>query len=274
MYRYRQKELHRLGAALLLCVLTATPFASRAADEAPLPAIASFEEAEAIIRDRTQRIAADPTATTFYLERGNAYFQTGAFDEAIRDFTKAIELDPALDAAWFGRGMARGRGGEIDAGIEDLSVYIDRHPASSLAYTKRGIRRLWSGDRDGAEADLSKALELDPGNAEAHDDIGVILAQREQYNDAIAHFTTTIKLDPSYQKAYHNLAMAYFIVNQDALALQFVDKALRLSPDNRNSMLLKAEILRATGRIEEARQLKEDAEFLPEGNWSERISVQ
>jgi lipoprotein NlpI len=133
---------------------------------------------------------------------------------------------------------------------------------------------LWINELTEAMHDLEKAIELNPKNAEAHDDLGVIYAKQEQYGEAIKHFSSTIRLDPSYQKGYHNLAMAYYLVKQDDLALDTVDKALALNPQDRNSVLLKAVILTALGKLQEAQALREDADFLSEGNWSESVPVQ
>jgi hypothetical protein len=53
-----------------------------------------------------------------------------------------------------------------------------------------------------------------------------------------------------------------------------VDNALRLNPEARGTLLVKSVILETLGRLEEAVELKEEAEFLPEGNWSEQAPVQ
>jgi tetratricopeptide (TPR) repeat protein len=234
----------------------------------------SAEAAQAMLADRSHRIAREPKVARWYVERGNIYFLLHQFDNAIFDFSKAMELDPAMDLAWFGRGMAHARNGDIDAGIKDLTFYLERNPDSSLGYTKRGVRYLWKGDRDRAEQDLERAVKLDPTNAEAHDDLGVALAQRADYADAIRHFRRTIELEPGYQKAHHNLAMTYYIVGKNSQALPAVDQALRLKPEDRNAMLLKAQILEALGRQQAARRLRQDAEFMPEGNWSEQSPIQ
>jgi len=83
-----------------------------------------------------------------------------------------------------------------------------------------------------------------------------------------------VKYDHTYFKAFHNQAMVYYITGQEILALAAVEQALALMPDQRNSLLLKANILHELGRDEEAAKIKDDAEFLPKGNWSERITVQ
>ena len=175
--------------------------------------------------------------------------------------------------AYFGRGMALGRMGLVDEGIADLSVFIRRHPESSVAYTKRGVRNIWRNNLVEAERDLARAVQLDPSNAEAHDDLGVVHAKNNRIHQAAQHFSTAIRLDPSYQKAYHNLAICYHMTGQNPKALEIVDAGLLLDPDSRETLMLKSTILQTLGKTEEAKKIEERAEFLPEGNWTERSEV-
>ena len=212
---------------------------------------------------------AKPTQAQMFLQKANEYHDRRELAQAIEYFTRAIQLDNTLDEAYFGRGMARGSAGLIDEGIKDLSVYIARRPDSSRAYTKRGIRYLWKGDTESAYQDFLKAIALDPGNAEAHDDIGVIYAQRREYKKALGSFSSVIRLEPRYFKAHHNMAVVFSILDEPEPALAEVNKALQLKPDARNSMRLKSVILKRLGRHQEAHEAGEEAEFLPEENWSE-----
>lgn len=237
-----------------------------------LPAVAKQKKAPRKLD--TLPVAAQPVsqARTF-LARGNAHLEHNQFPEAIDNYTRALKLDDGLDDAYFGRGMALGRAGEIDAGIADISVYIARNPQNSRAYTKRGIRYVWKGDSENAQRDFLKAVALDPNNAEAYDDLGVIYAQRREYPQAIASFRRVISIEPAYFKAYHNLALVHFILGEHSAALSEVNKVFPLKPDSRNSMMLKSLILKSLGREQEARAAEEEAEFLPEENWTERAPV-
>ncbi len=235
---------------------------------------ASQEEMEKRLTVYNKQISAKKSDAKLYLKRAETYFKLRQFDTAVDDFTTALKLNDHLDDAYFGRGMALGRMGNINEGIADLSTYIERHPKSSLAYTKRGIRHLWKGDRENAEKDLRQALALNPRNAEAHDDLGVICAQRGDYDIAAAHFLDTIKYDPSYQKGYHNLAMVYYLTNRNPQALKAVDAALKLLPESRDSVLLKAAILENMGQTQQAKTLRDEAEFLLQTNSNERAPVE
>ncbi len=234
----------------------------------------AFSQTDVSIEKLTVLIDKDAMNAQLYIKRGDIYFEKREFFDAVEDYTTAMELDSKADQAYFGRGMALARQGMISDGIADLSVFIKRNPKNSLAYTKRGVRYMWLQDYNNAEKDLTKALVLDPENAEAHDDLGVIYAKRQKYEKAVEHFTATIRIDPSYQKGYHNLAMTLFLVEQDAGALLMVNQALALNSNHRDALMLKSLILEKLGRYEEAAAIKEDAEFLPETNWSESVPVQ
>lgn len=226
------------------------------------------------IEQLTRLIGESETPASLLIERGRAYFKLHEFGKAVKDYDKALALDDLLDEAYFGRGMAKGRMGLVKPGIADLSIYIDRNPANSRAYTKRGVRYIWIGELENARQDLVKAIQLDPANAEAHDDLGVVSASKGNYQAAITHFMHVVGIDPTYQKGFHNLAMSYFIIGEKQKALHNINSALAISPQDKNSLLLKGEILNAFGKRKEAQAIIERAEFLPEGNWSERFSMQ
>ena len=235
--------------------------------------VTSDLDMDRVLKGLDRLIAMLPQQADLYVKRGDANFMSRNFDAAIADFTRAIELDDTQDKAYFGRGMVLARNGQITEGIRDLDVYIKRHPDDSVAYTKRGVRHIWNGDHKSAETDLARAIEINPDNAEAHDDIGVVKAMRGALADAARHFQTTLRLDPGYQKAYHNLSMVHYMTGDNAAALTAVDRSLKLRPQGRDSMSLKANILEAMGKLEAARAIRDDASFLPEGNRSERQSL-
>ena len=221
-----------------------------------------------------QQITKKPNLPLLYINRGKIFFLLHEFEKAINDFNAALSIDSNLQEAYFERGMALARNGQIDEGINDLSYFIKYNPKSSLAYTKRGVRYIWAGKLEQAKNDLTRAVILDKSNSEAHDDLGVIYAQQKKFDKALKHFSFAIQYDPSYQKAYHNIAMVYILTNQPNQALSAVNKSLILDDNSRNSLMLKSEILSILGKKAESDNILRKAEFLPEGNWSERFSIQ
>lgn len=222
----------------------------------------------------SKKIQTSKNPVNLYIKRGKIYFKTHQFELASADYTTALKIDNSLYEAYFGRGMSLARQGKISQGIDDLSKYIQHKPNSSIAYTKRGVRYIWLGDLDSAEKDLKHAIQIKPNNSEAHDDLGVLYARKGDYRAAIRQFLQVIKYDPIYQKGYHNLALSYHIIGQYQAALKAINRALNISNNEKNSLLLKAEILMKSNMEQEAKTIIEQAEFLPEGNWSERFSIQ
>lgn len=222
----------------------------------------------------SNKIINAPKNPKLYLKRGQLLFQLHDFERAIHDFNSALSIDNSIQQAYFERGMALARNGQIEEGIKDLSYFIKHNPKSSLAYTKRGVRYIWANKLNLAKKDLIFAVKLNNTNSEAHDDLGVLYAQENNLDEALKHFSLAIQYDPTYQKAYHNLAMAYILKKRPTQALSAINKSLILDNDSRNSLMLKSEILSALGREKESVAIMKKAEFLPEGNWSERFSVQ
>lgn len=221
-----------------------------------------------------KKIKQHPQDAHLYIERGNLFFTLHDFEKSITDFNTALSIDEALSQAYFGRGMALARNGQISAGIDDLTIFIKRNPRDSRAYTKRGVRYIWAGKLDKAQQDLIMAIKLDNSNAEAHDDLGVLYAQQMNFDSALKHFNFAIHYEPTYQKAYHNSAMVYVLTGEQQKALTAVNKSLSFDSNSRSSLMLKSEILKAMGKDKEAASIMKKAEFLPEGNWSERFQTQ
>lgn len=218
-------------------------------------------------------IALDPKDDRHYLNRGKYFFNQADFESAIDDLSKALTLNPDNDQALFWRGMAHGRNRDVSKGIDDLSRYLERNPSDSRAYTKRGVRYIWIGKLAEAKQDLHKAIELDNRNSEAHDDLGVLYAQSERFERAVKHFRLALKFDPSYQKAWHNLALVQHIKKEDASALRNIEKSLALKR-NKDSLLLKGEILENLGEMRLAAEVRGHANSMEENNWSETFVAQ
>jgi len=87
------------------------------------------------------------------------------------------------------------------------------------------------------EADLKRAdelasrlLVLDPNYWEAHAVKGQVLRAAGHLNDAISEYEHALALNPNAVDALSQLGMTYCDLGQYEKAIEFLDKALRLSP--------------------------------------------
>ena len=101
-----------------------------------------------------------------YYNRGNACYETGAYEEAMADYNKAIELSPTLLYAYNNRGLLYSRRGEYDRAIADYSKALTAGAGmySSRPFINRGDAYFLKGDYRGAIADYTKAIKLDPAD--------------------------------------------------------------------------------------------------------------
>ena len=78
---------------------------------------------------------------------------------------------------------------------------------------------------------VSRALALDPNYARAHSlKGGILMFQKGRLDEAIAEFERALSLDPAGVNAVGGLGWDYFYLGQFEKGLEYLDKAIRLSP--------------------------------------------
>ena len=102
-----------------------------------------------------------------YTNRGNAYDDKGAYDQAIQDYTKAIQVNPSYATAYYNRGDAYNNKGEYDQAIQDFNQALRLNPSLALAFSDRAYAYEHKGEYEQAIQDDSQALKLNPSNAAA-----------------------------------------------------------------------------------------------------------
>jgi len=208
-----------------------------------------------------------------YLAYADQLLGEQKFKLALKYYDKVIRLDRDIDAAFLGRSIANDGAGRLEESIADLNVYILRNPDDSMAHVYRGVRYMSRGDMVVAETNLLKAIELDPRNARAYDDTGVLYARQGYLEHSLKYFGQALRLDPYNETAYHNLAIVYYLQEVNDKALIAVNRAIRLTPEAYDTYILKAQILDALGKVEEAKKVRHYAKFLNADSWKDSASI-
>jgi len=157
----------------------------------------------------------------------------------------------------------------------------DEHSQFVLAMCLMHVGRL-----DDAKPVFARALVLNPNDDWAHNALGWTLFQQRKFADAVPHFQEAIRLNGKYVIAYHNLGLAqlnlhhadaaeaplreaarldpraadaaadyaFALYQRDKrkLALQYIQRASRLAPDNVRYHAMTAELLRTQARFAES----------------------
>ncbi len=177
----------------------------------------------------TATTCCDVTAYEFYL-RGRQFlnrFRKVDIEHARQMFRSAIDRDPEFASAWAGY-----------ADTYSLEImYADADPSF----------------RDLASEASAKALELDPESGEAHASAGLAHLVRGEFIDAERELNKAIELKPGLFEAYYYFARTRFHQGDMDAAADWFAKAAEVNPDDYQSRLLRVQILRGQGRIDEAR---------------------
>ena len=180
---------------------------------------------ESAIRTTSTR---DVSAYEYYL-RGRQFFkrfQKKDIEFARQMFRQAIDIDSEFALAW--------------AGYADCHSFLVMYVDPNASY------------RDEASKASKRAVELDPNLAEAHASRGLAMLVCENYESAEAEFKAALKLNPTLFEAYYYFARTKFHQGDVEMAADMFLKAAEADPTDYQSRCLRVQILRGTGREEEA----------------------
>ena len=170
----------------------------------------------------------DVNAYEYYL-RGRQFlnrFRKRDIEFARQMFHQAIEKDPEFALAWAGYADC------FSLGI----MYVDPTPRF----------------KDKAYEASERALALDPELAEAHASSGLAHLVREEFERAELEFNKAIELNPGLFEAYYYFARTRFHQGDMGAAAEWFAKAASVNPEDYQSRLLRVQILRGAGQVDEA----------------------
>ena len=131
-------------------------------------------------------------------------------------------------------------GKEAEAGYRLCEQALDADPNNVLALSMLSAgftTPILLGRSTDPRADLNRAEELasraiavDANNPLGHLAKGAVLRVERRFDDAIAEFERALALDPNLAEAYGSLGFIYSDIVQLEKAIEFFDKAIRLSP--------------------------------------------
>lgn len=163
-------------------------------------------------------------------------FDSGNFEPCIEEMTQLIQLNPNNDAAYLERGRCLFFSADYDKIREEKSKIITDQDklteATNLEFDLRRIRAI---------EDASKAISLNPNNALAYNLRGIVSskiyadgdeAEQKRSLASIADYNKAIQIDPRLVKAYINRASEYYKNTDYEGALEDLETALSIEPNN------------------------------------------
>lgn len=156
-------------------------------------------------------------------------------EEALKYLNRAIELDSNYFLSLTNRAQSYNLIGEFDKALIDLDKSIRLNSFLDYSYSVKGNILTKQGKFKDAEIVLNKAIELNPNSGDAYFNRGYFYEERKEFS----------KSESDYKKAeafgvvnkamlYNNIAVLYRRTKQFDLAIQYLEKARKESPDFAN----------------------------------------
>jgi tetratricopeptide (TPR) repeat protein len=207
-----------------------------------------------VIDGLTQKIAQNPNDDQLYYERGKAYYENEAYDQAIADLTKAILIDTAQPAYYYVLGDTYMDYFQSYNALKTMELAAARFPKDLKTLLKLSEYYHILKKYDDSFRIIDQILQQDPQNAEAYFMFGMNFKELGDTIRAINSFQSAVENDPDLVDAWIILGQLY-AKRKDRLAMKYFDNALRADSSSITAIHAKAVYLNDVGKPQEALEL-------------------
>jgi type IV pilus assembly protein PilF len=146
--------------------------------------------------------------------------------------------------------------GNMGVALEEVRIALAADPNYAPAYNVQGLVNMDLRDNGAAEASFQRGLKLAPQDPDLNHNYGWFLCQTGREDQSLQWFMNAVR-DPLYQTPAKSYATAgrCMMKRDPAEAAKYLDRALRLDPNNRQAMLPYAELLYRRGQYQQAKEL-------------------
>lgn len=190
---------------------------------------------EDILKVLDIKIHKNPKDDNLYYDRAKIYIELNRVNDAIADLARAVSINDKefkyhmlLADAYFSNG-------DVGKSYSSLQRALELEPDSQEAFLKMGEIAYYSRDYDRAMDNLGKVTAKDPQNRTALFMKGFIYKETGDTTNAILLLRKVCDYHPDYAPAFEELGMLY-ADHHDPLAVEYLNTALRLQPDNTNAL--------------------------------------
>lgn len=233
------------------------------------------------IRLISRAIQLTPEQASYYLNLGNAYRESNLLAQAVTCFSKAIYLNPDYAEAYFNIANTLFVQGELDSAVRNYEYALKLRPNLTEALLNLGEIFEQQGAPDKAIVSYRRALGLKPDCTDAcvrlgslyqkmndhaqairifksalsanlpesyriYNNMGVSHRALGRADDAVDCFQKALKLNPAYAPACYNLGIEYHLKGELKASIQFLERAVTLSPDHGDALNLLVHLLQRT----------------------------
>lgn len=194
-----------------------------------------------------------PKDDNLYYNRAKVYFELGRVNDAIADLTRAVSLNDKKPEYYMLLGDAYLANGHIEQSYSSLQRALELAPDNQEAMLKLGEISYYSHNYDRAMECLSNVTAKDPQNRTALFMKGFIYKETGDTANAITLIRKVCDLYPDYGPAFEELGILY-ATHLDPLALEYLNTAIRLDPQNTNALYALAMYFQDLNQMDKAEE--------------------
>lgn len=174
----------------------------------------------------------DPDDASLHEALGMACLMADRLEDARGAFDRAIEIDPQSPGPLLQRARVFALGSDSDQALADVGRVLELVPHEPMALVLRARIHQQSGDAEAALADLKEVLDDNPDMAAALELRGLIAAEQEDYALAIRDFRRLVGRNPQDPVLLGQLGLFFLAAKQPAEAIKRFTLALEIDGDN------------------------------------------
>jgi len=147
--------------------------------------------------------------------------------------------------------------GNMGVALEELRIAASADPTYAPTHSMFGLVYMDLKENQLAEQSFERALKLSPNDADINHNFGWFLCQTKRETRSINYFLQAIRnpLYPTPWRSYSAAGLCTMRTNNLKDAEEFFQRALKLEPDEPNSLLQLGNIRYRQGKFDEARRL-------------------
>jgi superkiller protein 3 len=207
-------------------------------------------------------VAQAPDRPSFRVHLARVLLADGEVAAAEEEANAALELDRAFASAHDVLGCALYARGDRKTACESFKAAEVLEPQQARYQNHLGWTLLELGDREGALEHLTRAVELDPGDAEAAYNLGIAHLRAGQFDEAMAQLDRALEhangvSESLMERILVSRGETLVHVQRYERAIESLEEALELAPENAQYYSLLAMAAEGAGRISQALDAKE-----------------
>ncbi|NPV62591.1 MAG: tetratricopeptide repeat protein [Methanotrichaceae archaeon] len=191
--------------------------------------------------------SADNT-TTYWNDQGDLLMLQYEFEDALNAYNNSLMINGSNVPALIGQGRAFINLGLSNESLKSYESAISISPGNVKAWIGRGIVLQDLGRYNESLQSYNRALELDPADAYALNDKAWLYYKRGNYEEAITNVDRAIDIfNSGLAAALDTKAVALAALGRNEEALEYINQALEIDPQDSIIWIHKGNILKALG---------------------------